>query len=94
MLTHQRIDRSHDVDDHHHLTKINHYTVTPRLRLRPSLNALVAMLVAMRLERLRPSPKSILSPRLRILRVCGLRGLQIEYVLCLAEVSRLIVIVI
>jgi len=77
MLTHQRIDRWHDDDHHHHhLTKINHYTVTPRLRLRPSLNALVAMLVAMRPERLRPSPKSILFHRLRILRV---RGLQIEY---------------
>ena len=56
MLTHQHIDRWHDDDDHHHLTKINHGTVTPRLRLRPSLNALVAMLVAMRLEPLRPSP--------------------------------------
>ena len=56
MLTHPRIGRWHEDDDHHHLTKINHYTVAPRLRLRPSLNALVAMLVAMRLERLRPSP--------------------------------------
>ena len=56
MLTHLRIGRWHEDDDHHHLTKINHYTVAPRLRLRPSLNALVAMLVAMRLERLRPSP--------------------------------------
>ena len=48
MLTHRRIGRWHEDDDHHHLTKINHYTVAPRLRLRPSLNALVAMLVAMR----------------------------------------------
>ena len=32
----------------------------------------------MRLERLRPSPKSILFHRLRILRVRGLRRLQIE----------------
>ena len=56
MLTHPRVGRWHEDDDHHHLTKINHYTVALRLRLRPSLNALVAMLVAMRLERLRPSP--------------------------------------
>ena len=56
MLTHPRIGQWYEDDDHHHLTKINHYTVPPRLRLRPSLNALVAMLVAMRLERLRPSP--------------------------------------
>ena len=57
MLTHPRVGRWHEDDDHHHLTKINHCTVALRLRLRPSLNALVAMLVAMRLERLRPSPK-------------------------------------
>ena len=56
MLTHPRVGRWHEDDDHHHLTKINHCTVALRLRLRPSLNALVAMLVAMRLERLRPSP--------------------------------------
>ena len=56
MLTHPRVGRWHEDDDHHHLTKINNYTVALRLRLRPSLNALVAMLVAMRLERLRPSP--------------------------------------
>ena len=32
--THQRIDQWHDNDQHHHhLTKINHYTVTPWLRL-------------------------------------------------------------
>ena len=84
MITHQRIDRWHDVD-HHHLTKIIHYTITIRLRLHPSLNALVAMLVAMRLERFRPSPKSIRFQRLRILRIRGLRGLQIEYALCLSN---------
>ena len=49
------------------------------------------MLVAMRLERLRPSPKSILFHRLRILR--GLRGLQREYAMfertCASDVSGL-----
>ena len=87
MLTHPRVGRWHEDDDHHHLTKINHYTVALRLRLRPSLNALVAMLVAMRLERLRPSPNLFFftpphSPRPRTPRTANrIRPMSVQWYL-------------